>query len=802
VSLAIAFTTVERPRAAQRLIASIRRYHPEAAIYVADQSRPTPEIEAFYAEHDVRVSWMEYDAGVSASRNRLADEIEEEYIWLCDDDFVFSRDTSAAAAIDVLDAFPEIGVVGGRLIDLAGGRAEPRHWEHYMHYEPRHRTLTLLPIYHAAPQVETIGQTRFYRCDVVMMFAVFRRRVFGTIRWDDRIKTNGEHEDFFLNLKLNSDFGVAYVPEMIAFHRQMSLDETVYGGLRKRTEGWRLLLEKWNIDQLVDIGFGVRCIDNPAKDLPISEVDRRWYADPSDPADARRPFTGPLPWSGHPIFLREVLGHLGTRGIDAYLRSQDGPDPPGIFIPEHWRLSFRHTPVVGGDDDFIVWCKVAPSPLGTGSGPDVLQARAKWFTAKSGTPLSETSKEVIPLSRTRDWTPLVLDLPPPAGPDDAVLRFEIVADSIRGTVSLCTGFLLRQPSAQGQSAPDCPVLALGTLFDPSSTPSTLSVGPAGARAGGEAPEIPVTARRLGAGAAGLWLLEFETDPSGRVLLFHDWPGLGKKRFPAQIPRAGETPIAIALPALGKADHSTAITAHGPGGAVSRVRVKRLGETIGRPRSGTSATPTPSANVSVVVTGCGRPDLLQRSLDSFFAHNKAPIAQFIVIEDGPAAANAALMTRYRDRDITWIATEERVGLLAAIDQAYSRVDHPYIFHIGHGWEFYRGGFIEKSLAVLEAEADCIQVWLQALLEFDPGDISPECRPVNGVPVRDLKIRYRNACRGFSLNPGLRRTTDYARLGRYTWLADQEAGLSDIYRQLGYRAVVLAGNSGQGYVLRVQ
>ncbi len=121
----------------------------------------------------------------------------------------------------------------------------------------------------------------------------------------------------------------------------------------------------------------------------------------------------------------------------------------------------------------------------------------------------------------------------------------------------------------------------------------------------------------------------------------------------------------------------------------------------------------SRRVSAVITSCGRQDLLERTLDSsFFSFNSYPIGQFIVVEDGAGCANEPLVEKYRRRKILWLATGKSVGQITAIDYAYSLVNSPYIFHMEDDWEFYAPGFIERSLLLLEALPNSLQVWLRA------------------------------------------------------------------------------------------
>lgn len=173
-----------------------------------------------------------------------------------------------------------------------------------------------------------------------------------------------------------------------------------------------------------------------------------------------------------------------------------------------------------------------------------------------------------------------------------------------------------------------------------------------------------------------------------------------------------------------------------------------------------------AAVTLVITSCGRFDLLKRTMDSFAKYNTYPISATIVQEDA-----------YRE------------GQIKTIDKAYAQVRTPYIFHCEDDWEFLAPGFIEKSLTTLEAYPDIITVWLQNGMNHPTekrGDLTL------------LQRGFRDIYNGFSFTPGLRRLADYHKLGRYQdhvlcrrGVANNEGegGLSKLYDSMGYRAAIL-------------
>ena len=153
------------------------------------------------------------------------------------------------------------------------------------------------------------------------------------------------------------------------------------------------------------------------------------------------------------------------------------------------------------------------------------------------------------------------------------------------------------------------------------------------------------------------------------------------------------------------------------------------------------------DVTVVVTACGRPDLLQKTIETFLEYNTYPIYEWIINEDsGIADVNAELKARYPT--FTWIDSPERRGQIKSIDACYSRVKTPYIFHLEDDWEMYNHGAIEESLLILKEHPTVSAVMCR---DHDPRQYHMSETP----PIL--------TCWGtwgyWSFNPGLRRLSDY-------------------------------------------
>jgi hypothetical protein len=223
-------------------------------------------------------------------------------------------------------------------------------------------------------------------------------------------------------------------------------------------------------------------------------------------------------------------------------------------------------------------------------------------------------------------------------------------------------------------------------------------------------------------------------------------------------------------------------------------------------------------VCVVLTSCGRLDLLKDTLNSFILNNTYYIEKFIIIEDsGDKEIGEELIKlneeKYKSM-FTIVLNEKQIGQTASIDKAYDMIkdECDYIFHCENDWLFYKRGFIEDSIKVLESQPKVLQAWIRPkndgiLNKIEdrvfmlPGGVAVRrVLPVNysidelnedGTP----RIVYNYM--GFSFNPGLKRVSDYKLIGNYK-SKNEEHLVDAFYRDNGYMVVSLSTNDQEGYV----
>lgn len=202
-----------------------------------------------------------------------------------------------------------------------------------------------------------------------------------------------------------------------------------------------------------------------------------------------------------------------------------------------------------------------------------------------------------------------------------------------------------------------------------------------------------------------------------------------------------------------------------------------------------------SDITLVVTSCGRFDLLKRTLDSFDRFNTAPIREVLITEDsGEAAVHGAVPEHWRAHTRVFV-NRPKLGQLASIDLAYAEIQTGYIFHCEDDWAFYRPGFIEESRLLLENDPQALQVWLRSyahdLAVHSPYVFLGERLLVQGIPAYQLGSRKED-WQGFSFNPGLRRLVDYRRHAPYAQYSGEKE-LSRLYAQEQRHALILENDA---------
>ena len=212
------------------------------------------------------------------------------------------------------------------------------------------------------------------------------------------------------------------------------------------------------------------------------------------------------------------------------------------------------------------------------------------------------------------------------------------------------------------------------------------------------------------------------------------------------------------------------------------------------------------------------DLLEKTLDSFFKFNTYPIERFIVTEDSAQEdifdACIRLNKKYNNV-LEFMFNENKLGQSKSIDKAYQTVTTKYVFHCEEDWEFYRSGFIEDSIRVLESSPKILQAWIRPKNDRILNKISEKVFELNGMKIRAVlpasfstgdtnedgtPMIVKNYM-GFSWNPGLKRISDYRLLDNgYTGMI-REHLIDHWYRDNDFIVVSLSQTDSDGYVKHI-
>lgn len=198
--------------------------------------------------------------------------------------------------------------------------------------------------------------------------------------------------------------------------------------------------------------------------------------------------------------------------------------------------------------------------------------------------------------------------------------------------------------------------------------------------------------------------------------------------------------------------------------------------------------------TLVVTSTGRHNLLKQTLDSFRNTQDGILQETIIIEDGDAP-RPEWLSRHNTK---WLSNGTRRGQIFSVDKAYEQVKTDYVFHCEDDWAFCNPGYISASWEILDKYPDILQVWLRGIPSHQERQNTWTIYDVEPHPTHPLQIANYNFGGwqgGFSFNPGLRRMSDYRRIGSYGRHVGYdprgcgERALGQLYHSLGYSAAIL-------------
>jgi hypothetical protein len=218
-------------------------------------------------------------------------------------------------------------------------------------------------------------------------------------------------------------------------------------------------------------------------------------------------------------------------------------------------------------------------------------------------------------------------------------------------------------------------------------------------------------------------------------------------------------------------------------------------------------------VTMLITSCNRPFLLERTLESFIKYNTYPIVKTIILDDsGVLNCNESVIARFKETlNIVSLYNKKNITQIRSIDKLYSYVRTKYVFHCEEDWEFLQSGFIEKSMDIFKKNNENIfTVWLRPHNDTSGHPIIKDNKNL-GYYLMDPQFSYYSSGKkytwcGVTFNPGLRKISDIYLFHPYVNCctliekngkkvpAEGEYTINSIYRDLGYKSYILSDPTG--------
>ena len=186
--------------------------------------------------------------------------------------------------------------------------------------------------------------------------------------------------------------------------------------------------------------------------------------------------------------------------------------------------------------------------------------------------------------------------------------------------------------------------------------------------------------------------------------------------------------------------------------------------------------------SLVITSCGRFDLLRRTVASFLKFVDVQPKQYILVEDSGDESVREILAPF-NLPFEILVNQSNIGHHASVDRAYAQVKFLHIFHCQDDWEFFRTGFIQESFILLNALPKASAIMLRGrdehrMLRRIAG------QEIGGVRFCQPSPYCYKTFFGYSYNPGLRRLADYQKLSPLAKIKGGEAEVSCKFLLLGF------------------
>jgi hypothetical protein len=188
------------------------------------------------------------------------------------------------------------------------------------------------------------------------------------------------------------------------------------------------------------------------------------------------------------------------------------------------------------------------------------------------------------------------------------------------------------------------------------------------------------------------------------------------------------------------------------------------------------------NLTLVLTSCGRLDLLDETVKSIPASIRTNIKKILIDDSGKKDVHDQIKNNPLFSDWLLLFNEENIGQPKSVDKAYSFVETDYVFHCEDDWLFDNDTtFIHKAIDILERYENIFQVTFRK-----------DC-PHPTQPTSDNFViktpGWRNEWYGFTYNPSIIKMKCVKQVLPYSGKNEQQIG--KLYYDLGLFTAAIHG-----------
>jgi hypothetical protein len=244
-TIALGVATLNRTNRLEKLLSSVC-LTPVERVYVADNGRMSEQKERLYERDyafDLTVYDLEYDIGLGYCRNHIANNFEEDYLLVADDDHVLNEDIIRLQK--VLETEESIGGVAGTIMEPENDRVR----QSAKDFKERNGHL-----YRGADindkQIDLISNNPFVEFDFIPYPTLYKRECIQGYRWDPQFEIGRAHIDFYLTHWHETDWSFGICPNV--FFEHYPGGDATYTDHRKDDEkyerSFRRFDEKWGYE--------------------------------------------------------------------------------------------------------------------------------------------------------------------------------------------------------------------------------------------------------------------------------------------------------------------------------------------------------------------------------------------------------------------------------------------------------------------------------------------------------------------------------------------------------------------------